>query len=350
MRKMAQTVRAPPHVRQWLAKIVTALILAASPLSFLRAQDLLEICRPDGSDGAAEVSCAAPSGTFCRLYESLDLVAWKVRATSVASEEGVSFAIPSHEEQNAFYRLEFVAVQPLPQMVWITPGEFMISSPTNEVGRFLDKEDPQTEVALTRGYWISRYEVTQREFQDLLHFNPSLFKGDPQRPVEDVSWIEAVRFCQQLTERERKAARLTDEFEYRLPTEAEWAFACRAGTTTRFSYGDDPGYRLLGNYAWYGANSALRPHPIGQKFPNPWGLYDLHGNVFEWTSDWYGPLPGGKVTDPQGATSGTDRVIRGGYWGSTPDLCRSAVRVHFEPTTRLSYLGFRIALSVTAPP
>ena len=222
-----------------------------------------------------------------------------------------------------------------------------MGSPPDEVGRFLDKEEPQTHVILTRGYWICRYEVTQGEYRSVVGFNPSLFKGDPQRPVEDVTWFNAVDYCTKLTAREREAGNLPEGFEYRLPTEAEWEYAARAGTTTRFSYGDDPDYNGSGNYAWYGGNSGLRTHPVGQKLPNPWGIYDLHGNVFEWGSDWFGQLPGGSVTDPQGPESATDRIIRGGYWDSVPAFCRSAMRVHFIPTVRISYLGFRVVLAET---
>ena len=233
-------------------------------------------------------------------------------------------------------------------MVWIAPGSFVMGSPPGEVGRFLDKEEPQTQVALTRGYWMSRYEVTQGDFAAVMGFDPSLFAGDAQRPVEDVTWFDAVSFCSRLTARERAEGRLPEDVAYRLPTEAEWEFAARAGTTTRFSYGDDPGYEQLRLYAWYGGNSGLRTHPVGVKLSNPWGLFDMHGNVFEWCSDWFGPLPGNSVTDPQGPATGIDRIIRSGYWDSSPAFCRSAMRVHFPPSTRISYLGFRVVLAVSA--
>lgn len=184
----------------------------------------------------------------------------------------------------------------------------------------------------------------------MLGFNPSLFPGVPDRPVEKVTWFDALDYCAKLTERERQAGRLPEGFEYRLPTEAEWAYAARAGTTARFSYGADPGYAQLADYAWYGGNSGLRPHPVGQKLPNPWGLYDVHGNVFEWCRDWFGQLPGGWVSDPWGPGAGIDRIIRGGYWDSTPAMCRSAVRVHCPPHTRISYLGFRVVLVETDEP
>ena len=322
-------------------------LLSGTRISADEAPIRLAIEWSAGTEGVAEVSFAASPGTFYRLSESRELRLWTIRQTGVAAVDAVKLAIGTAETSSAFFRVEIIPVRPLEQMVWIEPGEFMISSPPDEVGRFLDKEDPQTSVSLTRGYWISQHEVTQGEFEALLGFNPSLFKGEPRRPVEKVNWIHAVQYCVKLTEREREAGRLPEALEYRLPTEAEWAYAARAGTTTRFSYGDDPGYQRLGDYAWYGGNSGLRPHPVGQKLPNPWGLYDMHGNVFEWCSDWFGPLPGGSVTDPQGPESGTDRIIRGGYWDSAPAFCRSAMRVHFPPATQISYLGFRIVLAET---
>jgi formylglycine-generating enzyme required for sulfatase activity len=131
---------------------------------------------------------------------------------------------------------------------------------------------------------------------------------------------------------------------YRLPTEAEWEYACRAGTATRFSYGDDPGYALLGDYAWWQGNSGNQTHAVGTRRPNPWGLYDMHGNVWEWCLDWYGGYPGGTVSDPVGAAGGSYRVRRGGGWVNDPRYCRSADRYRLGPGYRRNYLGFRAAL------
>ncbi len=300
-----------------------------------------------GSTGVVQVSFAAATGTLYRLCQSRDLANWKVRQTRPAAEEVLRFTLPMDEPVNVFFQVEVVPIRPLETMVWIEPGEFIMGSPPDEVGRYLDKEEPLTHVILTRGYWMCKYEVTQGEYEAVVGFNPSLFKGDPQRPVEDVTWFNAVEYCTKLTARERQAGNLPDGFEYRLPTEAEWEYAARAGTTNRFSYGDDPDYQLLGNYSWYTGNSGLRTHPVGQKLPNPWGLYDIHGNIFEWGLDWFGQLPGGTVMDYLGPDSGTDRIIRGGYWDSVPAFCRSAMRVHFIPTVRISYLGFRVVLAET---
>lgn len=328
----------------WLIALMSPLLPAQEPLQ-------LSMTRPLEGDPLAEVSFEGISGRVYRAQESQDLQAWHDRQLFVASDTSahLSWTVPTTDTA-AFFRVESVPLEPLASMVWIEPGTFVLGSPPDEEGRFLDKEGPQTEVTLTRGYWICRHEVTQGEFEEVLGFNPSLFAGDPDRPVEKVTWFDAMHYCYELTERERAAGRLAEEFAYRLPTEAEWAHAARSGTTTRFSYGDDPGYQLLSQYAWYGNNSGLRPHRVEGKLPNPWGLYDMHGNVFEWCLDWFGQLPGGSVTDPLGPSQGEDRIIRGGYWDSTPALCRSAVRVHFPPETKISYLGFRIVLAETMEP
>ena len=134
-------------------------------------------------------------------------------------------------------------------------------------------------------------------------------------------------------------------YHYTLPTEAQWEYACRAGTTTRFSYGTDTGYSQLGSYAWYEDNSSSKTHPVGEKLPNGWGLHDIHGNVWEWCLDRYGDYTGGSVSDPQGPQSGTYRVFRGGSWLLDAWFCRSAYRFWIRPDFTFIDLGFRVALS-----
>jgi formylglycine-generating enzyme required for sulfatase activity len=202
---------------------------------------------------------------------------------------------------------------------------------------------------ITRGFWMGRYEVTQGEYNAVMGRNPAYFGGDTNRPVEYVSWLDATKYCAKLTERERTAGRLRPGYIYRLPTEAEWEYACRAGTTTRFSYGDDPGYSQLGNYAWYGSNSASTTHVVGLKQPNAWGLYDMHGNVWEWCSDWYRIYPGGSVTNPKGPTTGLGRVFRGGGWGEGGERCRSAYRGYSAPGNGGDGIGFRAVLALGQP-
>ena len=190
---------------------------------------------------------------------------------------------------------------------------------------------------------MGKYEVTQGEYLAVMGSNPSYFQppnatADTNRPVEWVTWYDATNYCSQLTQRERLAGRIGTNSVYRLPTEAEWEYACRGWTSTRFSYGDDLGYTNLTNYAWYGDNSGGTTHPVGQKLPNPWGLYDMHGNVWEWCQDRYGDYPGGIALDPQGPATGSYRVIRGGgwlYWRGIARYCRSALRSLLLPGQRV---------------
>ncbi|MEQ1905808.1 MAG: formylglycine-generating enzyme family protein [Pirellulaceae bacterium] len=159
-------------------------------------------------------------------------------------------------------------------------------------------------------------------------------------PVEGVSWADAVEFCKRFSElpEEKKAGRV-----YRLPTETEWEYACRAGSKTAFCF--DESAKSLDDYAWYSDNSGLQTHPIGEKKPNAWGLYDMHGNVWEWCSDWYGQDPKGAVTDPVGPGEGSYRVYRRGCWDSSAANCRSSLRDRFYPSVRDGGFGFRLALS-----
>ncbi len=231
-------------------------------------------------------------------------------------------------------------------MVFIPPGTFRMGSPSNELDR-LAREGPQMHVIISRGFWMGKYEVTQGEFLAVIGSNPSHFTGDTNRPVEQVTWIDLTNYFQTLTRREQAAARIPSNCVYRLPTEAEWEYACRAWTSDRrFSYGDDPGYTNLTNYAWYWDNNGGTTHPVGQKLPNPWGLYDMHGNVCELCQDWYAPYPGGILVDPQGPGRGSSTVIRGGAWNTYARDCRSAYRsiaTSYAPV----FIGFRTVLAPT---
>ena len=264
-----------------------------------------------------------------------------------------------------FYRaVEFAAPT---NLVFIPPGTFRMGSPANEVDR-IDNEGPQTAVTISRGFWMGKYEVTQREYLEGMGSNPSFFNGvqqdwpdvgtttdfgsDLNRPVEQMSWEDATNYCGVLTQRERAAGRISTNSVYRLPTEAEWEYACRAWTSTRFSYGDDPGYTNLTNYAWYTDNAGGTTHPVGQKLPNPWGLYDMHGNVFEWCQDWWSDsLSGGIALDPQGPATPSDNVnhvVRGGRWLSLGFRCRSAFRVDGNIPLPLT-IGIRVLLAPGQP-
>jgi formylglycine-generating enzyme required for sulfatase activity len=223
------------------------------------------------------------------------------------------------------------------KLVLIRAGKFIMGSPDSEQGRGPD-ESPQHVVLISKPFYMGVTEVTQAQYEAVMGTNPSETKG-PTNPVEMVSWDNAVGFCRKLSEKTGKAARL--------PTEAEWEYACRAGSRTRFSFGDSDS--ALRDYAWYGSNSGRKPNPVGQKKPNAWGLYDMYGNVWEWCADWYGDYPNGAVTDPQGAASGSQRVVRGGSWGDGADSCRSARRYKDRPFFRYGFHGFRMLVSVSAP-
>ena len=203
-----------------------------------------------------------------------------------------------------------------------------------------DDDETPHEVTLTKPFKMGVHEVTQAQYEQVMGVNPSEYKG-ANNPVEMVSWEDAVEFCRRLSElpAEKAAGNV-----YRLPTEAEWEYACRAGTTTKFSFGDDESD--FGEYGWYRENSGRTTHPVGSKLPNAWGLYDMHGNVWEWCQDWYGDYPSGSVTDPSGATSSSYRVLRGGGWDYSADGCRSAYRGRGLPSFRdYGRLGFRVVRS-----
>ena len=191
----------------------------------------------------------------------------------------------------------------------------------------------------SNSYHLGSYEVTQEQYEKVMGNNPSYFKG-AKNPVESVSWEDAVSFCKKLSEiPEEKAAGRS----YRLPTEAEWEYACGAGSTTSYSFGETA--ESLGEYAWFGKNSERKTHPVGEKKPNRWGLYDMHGNVWEWCQYVYETSPSGRRTDPKGPNKRAYRVLRGGSWGNDAAPCRSARRYTTAPTYRTSINGFRVALS-----
>jgi len=218
------------------------------------------------------------------------------------------------------------------KFVFIKPGTFMMGSPSNEKER--SNEEKQHQVTLTKGFYMQTTEVTQSQWQAVMGSNPSRFKGD-DLPVEQVSWNDIQEFIGKLN-------RTDSGNRYRLPTEAEWEYAARAGSTTRFSFGDDES--RLGEYAWYIGNSVSQTHRVAQKKQNSWGLYDMHGNVWEWVQDWKGDYPSGSVTDPKGLSNGSNRVLRGGSWYNRAGYCRSAHRFRFRPVYRFLNGGFRLVL------
>jgi len=223
------------------------------------------------------------------------------------------------------------------KFVYIPPGTFMMGSPPDE--KYRDNDERQHRVTLTKGFYLQTTEVTQRQWKTVMGNNPSQFTGD-NLPVESISWEDCQEFIRRLNQKEGMD-------KYRLPTEAEWEYACRAGSRSTFSFGDDPAQ--LGEYAWFGLTSKRTTHPVGQKKPNAWGLYDMHGNVWEWCQDWYGEYSSGDVVDPEGPPTDTYRVNRGGCWFVLTSYCRSANRYYYSPRSTSRHLGFRVALRAGGP-
>jgi formylglycine-generating enzyme required for sulfatase activity len=248
------------------------------------------------------------------------------------------------------------------KMVLIPAGEFLMGSPESEKDRYED-EGPQHRVRITKSFYFGQYPVTLGQFLTFYHdANYKLemerdrkgdygyddgkesekrpwapgFENGMDHPVLWVSWNDAVAFCEWLSKKEGK--------EYRLPTEAQWEYACRAGSTTRYYFGDSESE--LSDYAWYHANAGSKTHPVGEKKPNAWGLYDMQGNVWQWCADWYGGeyYAASPVDDPQGPDSGSLRVRRGGSWRFTAGFCRSAIRYSSSPGYRGDFLGLRVSL------
>jgi formylglycine-generating enzyme required for sulfatase activity len=232
------------------------------------------------------------------------------------------------------------------KFVRIEPGKFIMGSTENA------DEKPYHLVEIARPFSLGDREVTQRQYMDVMGVNPSYFKGSDDLPVEMVSWLDAVTFCTKLSEKEGRTpcyringeeVTVVDGNGYRLPTEAEWEYACRAGSTTRYPFGDNESD--LGESAWFDGNADRKTHPVGQKRPNRWGLYDMLGNVWEWCQDGYdaGYYAKSPTTDPPGPSGASTRVTRGGSWIYDPANCRPAFRFRGAPEARDRDLGFRLA-------
>jgi formylglycine-generating enzyme required for sulfatase activity len=221
-------------------------------------------------------------------------------------------------------------------LVELTPGQFPMGSPASETGRNVD--EPVHDVTLSTPFYLGRFEVTQQEWKTIMGTAPSRFaECGPRCPVENVNFDDAQKFLTKLN------ARSAPDVRFRLPTEAEWEYACRAGTASPFF----TGATISKGQANY---SGARPHPAGSFDANPWGLNDLHGNVSEWTSDWYGSYADGVVIDPHGSRTGDTRVVRGGSWEAGSNAARCAARNRQPPQERRSSIGFRLAADVVRRP
>jgi sulfatase modifying factor 1 len=224
------------------------------------------------------------------------------------------------------------------KFVWIPPGNFVMGSPKDE--KLRHDNETHHKVTLIKGFYMGVHTVTQEQYETVMGKNPSHFRGEKNLPVERVSWNDCQEFIKKLREKDKKA--------YRLPTEAEWEYACRAGTTTPFHFGETISTDQANYYgeAVYG-NGKKGVHrakmtPVGSFPANAWGLHDMHGNVWQWCQDMYGEYPQKDVVDPQGPEKGDRRVLRGGSWGHVPQDCRSACRFRIEPGYRSDGCGLRV--------
>ncbi|MFH1923165.1 MAG: SUMF1/EgtB/PvdO family nonheme iron enzyme, partial [Planctomycetota bacterium] len=320
------------------------------------AQPESEKLKPDLSEAKVQIGPVAP------LPEP-DPAAWKailpVDAPAAAIAPFDAATARKHQEACAEYlgvRVEqevALAGGVTMAMVLIPPGEFVMGSPAEERARFLEEakaandtwamdqiptEGPRHRVRITRPFYLGKYEVTQAQWEAVMGGNPSRFTDDPSHPVEQVSWDDVKPFLAKLNESGKAQG-----MEFALPTEAQWEYACRAGTMTAWYCGDSD--TTLQEYAWFGVNSGGKTHPVGQLLPNAFGLNDMHGNVWEWcddswASDYYAQSP---TDDPSGSPTGSYRVGRGGGWGRHAGHCRSAHRGHSSPGHRHSDLGLRLA-------
>jgi formylglycine-generating enzyme required for sulfatase activity len=248
-----------------------------------------------------------------------------------------------------FYRAISLGDQPVGtnNMVWIKPGTFLMGLSDSDTENF-DAEKPASTVTLSNGFWMGKYEVTQDEYQSVMGNNPSSFTDSINLPVDSVSWMNASNYCVRLTDAARAAKTLPTGYVYRLPTEAEWEYAARSGSTNRFSFGIDANYTTVLQYGWIEANASGATHPVGLKLPNVWGLYDMVGNVGEWCSDWYAfdTYTAAPKTNPAGPAQGTDKVYRGGSISDTAVSCRSSARSGMAPDfPGLNSFGFRVVLA-----
>lgn len=256
------------------------------------------------------------------------------RPTSV----GVAWVVERGEDRHGLF-MSFAVGEVVQKLRWIPPGRFTMGSPENEAGRWV-AEGPQHEVELTEGFWLAETPCTQALWQAVMGEHLSHFVG-PDLPVEKVSWKDCQEFFNRLNQR-------IPELQARLPSEAEWEYACRAGTTTATWAGDltigkDRRAPELEKIAWYDANSKRTTHPVRTKAVNPWGLYDMLGSVWEWCQDWFGPYDGVVKSNPTGPEVGNERVLRGGAWSNDARHVRAAGRYGYGPGNRNSDVGFRVA-------
>src|SRR5690242_12425397 len=323
------------------------------------------------SNGLAVLEISGAASNACTVQYATNLAAvnpWHYLANfQPANEPALLVAGNTAASSLGFFRVFTqqlpTNVVPVTNMIWISPGTFTMGSPVSEALR--GTNEPRHVVEISQGFYMGKYPVTQGEYRELIGTNPSAFSTnqgfesqDLSRPVERVSWNDATNYCALLTQQEIAANKLPANWVYRLPTESEWEYACRAGTTTAVYYGN----RLLSGMANFNgtneydaaigaiANPSGVYHEqttaVGSYEPNAWGLCDMCGNVFEWCQDWFGSYPAGPVTDPQGTDNGEHtRVVRGGGWDDDGQYCRSSQRARILPISMAPNVGFRIVLA-----
>ena len=295
-------------------------------------------------------------GLSLAVIPFFDIGDLRKRAVERRPDDGL--ASPRHEREGSAQKRKVLPMEgqgwTVPgldlAMVWIPPGEFVMGSPLGEDGR--DADETQHRVTLTKGFWLGKYEVTQGEWEKVMGRNPGNRRVvGRDLPADYMSWSDAIDFCRKLTEGESRGGRIPAGYEYTLPTEAQWEYACRANTQGAFVDGNSLSSRKAnfdGNFPYGKAEKGAflgRTIKVGSYNPNTWGLFDMHGNVWEWCLDRYGAYPEGDTTDPVGPASGTNRVVRGGSWFDNARYCRSSVRVKSNHSNRREIVGFRLALA-----
>ena len=300
--------------------------LTTSTLKRERLVEVLErLERQDGTEESWDIALATSGATALSVIEALDNIGLliDVRLAPLLPEP-----LPAARVSGPLPMSETLWVNSLGmEFVLIPAGTFPMGS---------EDERPVHQVTISQPFYLGRYTVTQAQWVAVMRKSPSTFQGE-HHPVESVSWEEVQECIRWLDAREGGKW-------YRLPTEAEWEYAARAGSVTLYSFGDDAGQ--LGKYAWYTANAGGTTHPVGQLRLNAWGLYDMHGNVWEWVQDWYRAYTAGAAIDPQGPSLGPGRVMRGGGWVSGAESCGSACRAHGIPDHRHDSLGFRLLRTI----
>lgn len=300
-----------------------------------------EYYRIDGSEKVAYLVFQSDPEAFFKMSAALDKILGSLELVDSSEVIPVLQASPPEEA------MPFVIPELALEMLWCKEGEFEMGSPPSEEGR--KTAETQHLVTLTQGFWMGKYEVTQAQWKAIMQSNPSGFTGD-NLPVESVSWKDTEKFCSQLTKREHLAGRLPEGYAYQLPTEAQWEYACRAGSKGPFAFGRSLS-SLRANFNGslpYGTEfkgpNLKKTSPVGSYRPNAWGFHDFHGNVWEWCHDWYGDYPTNSVTDPKGPSFGSSRVRRGGSWSGDGQSLRSANQRGGGASVRYNSLGFRLCL------